>query len=291
MKLKKYKQQIRETFFILVLYQKKLSESFTFQSMNRILKDNNISIDLFIYDNSPKTMVDINHQDYTNINIICFHDKSNPGISTAYNEGHKIAKNLNKKWIVLFDQDTKFTEELFVNYFDAVNNNDKIFLFAPILMDQDKIFSPCRYLLKRGFRLKNIKQGIQPIKHIGLLNSGMFISIIAFEQTGGYNEEIKLDFADFEFLERFKKYYKYFYLINVRCKHQFASDSDQNKEIIISRYKIYCNSAIHFSTNFNQYIILMFWAFARGIKLFFKHHDLAFFLIFIKYYLMKNKIQ
>ena len=290
MKLDKYKNQIQETAFILVLFQKKLSESFTFQSIQQISKDSNISIDLIIYDNSPEKMVDISQNDYPNFNIICYHDKSNPGISKAYNEGHKIAKKLNKKWIVLFDQDTKFTEELFVNYFNAANNNPDIFLYAPILMDQDIILSPCRYLLKRGFRLKNIKPGSQPLKRIGILNSGMFISTSAFEHTGGYNEKIKLDFADFEFLERFRKNYKYFYLLNVRCKHQFASVSDQNKEMIINRYKIFCNSAIHFSTNFFQYIILMFWAFSRGIKLIVKQHSLIFLLIFFKYYLMKNKI-
>jgi len=291
MKLNNYKNQIQEIAVVLVLFQKKLSKSYTFQSLHRIARDNNIVVDLIVYDNSPETMVDIYPQDYKNFNIIGHHDESNPGISKAYNEGHKIAKSLNKKWIVLFDQDTKFKEELFVNYFNAVKNNDNIFLYAPILMDQNKILSPCRFLLKRGFKLKNIKPGIQPIKRIGLLNSGMFISTIAFEKTGGYNEKIKLDFADIEFLERFKKNYKYFYLLNVRCKHQFASISDKNKEKIISRYKIYCNSTIHFSTNFYQYIILMFWAFARGIKLLMKHRDLIFLSIFFKYYLMKNKIE
>jgi len=290
MKLNKYKKQIQETAFILVLFQKKLTDSYTFQSMRRILKDNDISIDLIIYDNSPEIMVDISQNDYPDFNIISYHDKSNPGISKAYNEGHKTAKKLNKKWIVLFDQDTKFTEELFINYYNAINNNSDIFLYAPILMDQNIMLSPCRYLLKRGFRLKNIIPGIQPLKHIGILNSGMFISTSAFEHTGGYNEKIKLDFADFEFLERFRKNYKNFYLLNVQCKHQFASVSDQNKEAIINRYKIFCNSAMHFSTNSYQYIILMFWAFSRGIKLIVKQHSLIFLVIFFKYYLMKNKI-
>jgi rhamnosyltransferase len=290
MELEKFKPKINDTIIILVLYKKKLNESMSFQALDNIFSNKNISVDLFIYDNSPTAMVQKEKYRSGYFNIIYQHDAANLGLSKAYNEGYKIAKKLNKRWLLLLDQDTYFSEEIFIQYFHSINNNPDIHLFAPILTDQDKIFSPCKYFLKRGFRIKDIKPGIHSLKKVALLNSGMLIAKSAFEECGGYNEKIRLDFADFEFLERFKKYHPDFCLVGYRCKHMFASISDKNQQEIMNRYKYFCHSAVQFSRTGAGYFILMFWTLLRGIKLSLKYKNFIFCLLFFKFFLLKKEL-
>ena len=183
MKINKISDQIKETLIILVLYKKYLSDSISFQSLDKIFTKANISLDLFVYDNSPKAMVHPDQISYNNLNIHYIHDASNSGLSKAYNEGYKAAKKLKKKWLLLLDQDTSFTEELFFTYFNAINKNRSIHLFAPFLIDKDSIFSPCKYYFKRGFKLKHIEPGIHSFKQLALLNSCMLLSTESFKNN------------------------------------------------------------------------------------------------------------
>jgi rhamnosyltransferase len=224
------------------------------------------------------------------INILYLHNAANPGISKAYNVGYKIAKKLGKKWLLLLDQDTLFNEDMFKQYFYAIDNNPDIYLFAARLTDQNEIFSPCKYYLKRGFLLHDIKPGLHSLIKIALLNSGILIAAQAFGKTGGYDEKIRLDFADFEFLERFKKYYQNFYLINYQCIHHFASISNKNQQEVMDRYKYFCNGAVHFSQSFSDFLILMLWTLIRGIKLSFQYKNFIFFILFVKFFLLKKEL-
>jgi len=290
MKLDKFIVKIKDTIIILVLYKKKLIESISFQAIDTIFNRINIAVDLFIYDNSPEAMYHEGEYDSEYINIIYLHNAANPGLSRAYNEGYRIAKKLSKKWILLLDQDTYFTKKLFIQYFHAINNNPDIHLFAPILTEHNKILSPCKYFLKRGFPLKDIQPGIHSLKKLALLNSGMLIAKDAFEKSGGYNEKIRLDFADFEFLERFRKYHPDFSLVDYCCQHRFASISNKNQQEIMNRYKYLCHSAIHFSKSSTDYFKLMFWTLLRGVILSLKYKNFIFCLLFFKFFLLKKEL-
>lgn len=231
---------------VIVLYNKRLKESETVISLNKSVQHSSVMLDMIVYDNS--LLSDLTNSEvfiYDSLRIHYFHDASNPGVSKAYNFAAKVAKQLNKQWILLLDQDTTFPLESIEKYVQAIHQLPDIKLFSPILkLGTGNIFSPCRYYFKRGFGLKNITIGINSFQHISPLNSGMLIDLDSFGATGGYNENVKLDFSDFQFIERFKKMYSYFYVLDLICIQDF-SNSETDAKKLNSRYMIYCRDAIN----------------------------------------------
>ena len=83
----------------IVIYNKKISD------LTILKKIPNKNIDIFIYDNS-KLPQEI--PTFENVNIYYEHDANNSGVSRAYNQAYKKAKNTNKDLILLLDQDSDF---------------------------------------------------------------------------------------------------------------------------------------------------------------------------------------
>ncbi len=260
---------------IIVLYKIKLEESLTFMSLsNRIDKMN-----FFIYDNSPnKEQVGT----YTNRNFHFFYDSSNPGIGKAYNQGASFAKKLNKKWLLFCDQDSFFPENYFSTLLKAIKDNPNQILFVPKLIANNKIISPCNFFLGRGFSLNNINIGINSLVGKSLLNSGLFIERKIFEELGGYDEKIKLDFSDHAFIKKFKRNHKTFFLLPVEIEHSFSGFVNTKDQSLI-RYKYYCNGAFSYANSIGMKIIIMIWLFLRGVKLSYTFKDFEFLLCFFKY--------
>ncbi len=81
---------------------------------------------------------------------------------------------------------------------------------------------------------------INPKKY-GIINSGLLISLDAFFFVGGYNDRVSVDFADFQFIERYSNVFKEAYVVDVTCKQSFSNEG-QTIEQKLTRYKMFCNS-------------------------------------------------
>ena len=75
----------------------------------------------------------------------------------------------------------------------------------------------------------------------------MLVNVNDFIKVGGYNEEVGLDFSDFQFLERLKTAVKQVVVLNIICIQDFSNNED-DKEKLLNRYKIYCRNASKFET-------------------------------------------
>jgi GT2 family glycosyltransferase len=230
---------------IIVVYNQKIDECASFRSIIS-MKVSNFNLDIFIYDNStlPQTMVE--NKSFT---IKYYHDSKNSGVSKAYNQGAMHAMAKNKSWVLLLDQDTLLPANLLQEYEKVISTNSELMLFVPILkLKNGIIFSPCRYRFKRGFFVKEINPGIHNLKSLSPVNSGMLINLNAFNTVGGYNNNVKLDFADFQFIERFKKKYPKFYILDTYCIQDFSNDNVTYKSQVI-RFQFYCEGARNIEKN------------------------------------------
>ena len=247
-------------------------------------------MDIVVYDNSPTSMVTQSDCISDNWRIHYIHDKTNPGVSKAYNEGFKITKKLNKKWVLLLDQDTTFPRDAIPRYFQAVCKYKENFLFVPTLKSGNKIWSPCRYFLKRGFPLKVVNIGINPIKNASLLNSGMLLHISLFQKTGPFNEKIKLYFSDFYFVEQYRKHFTDFVVIDLVCTHGISTITENRKHVeeSLTRFRYFCEGAKYFANNSWEFLILTLVVAARTVKLSLIHKNLNFFAIFYDYFFARN---
>jgi len=229
---------------VVVLYNVRVEESVTINSLNKSLVFIDETMDLVVYDNSLESdRLSGTIFIYGGFRIHYFHDGSNPGISKAYNFAAQYGKELKKEWLLVLDQDTTFPLDSIEKYSFAIHENPEIKLIAPVLtLNNGKNVSPCRYFLKRGFALKRVLTGVNDLKKISLLNSGMLINLGAFSLVGGYNEKVRLDFCDFVFIEEFKKMYSFCFILDVKCVHDFADDNS-DIEKLNGRYGNYCRDA------------------------------------------------
>jgi GT2 family glycosyltransferase len=272
---------------VVVLYNTLIEESITLKSLSKSLAANHLSLDLMVYDNSEYSKLQTGSTFiFQQFNIHYYHDRLNSGLGKAYNLAAKIALEKHKNWIFLLDQDTNFPIESISEYLDALKGSLQYMLFTPLLkLSNNSILSPCKYYFKRGFALTSIATGKNSFKNRTLINSGMLINLDSFALCGGYNEAIKLDFSDVDFIERFKKNHSEFYLINLTCLQDFSNNrteiADLNK-----RFINFCDGAFqcpkrNFSDKF-QYLLVVF---LRATTLTLRTKNFIFFKTFIKNYI------
>ena len=107
-------------------------------------------------------------------------------------------------WIITTDQDTSFP----ANYLEQLENaaaNTEAMLIAPVVRSGELILSPCR---KKGIRFcscdGNWQEGTPEERFF--VNTGLCIRGSLFMQQGlRYNEELFLDFTDFDLQLRIRK--------------------------------------------------------------------------------------
>ena len=190
---------------IVVLYNKKISELPVITHC-RFMKEK--SIDIFVYDNSAELQ---NVPEIEGVTFYYVHDKSNTGVSKAYNVGIQKAKELQKDLMLILDQDTNFSLEYIEKYLQKYNIYGNNFLYAPVVCNGDmtKIYSPATLINFVGKAqpfedFKIIEQ--YDLTDKSVINSGLMIPLELFEKIGGYNEKLKLDFSDIYFIEKYKEF-------------------------------------------------------------------------------------
>lgn len=199
--------------------------------------------DLIIYDNStihyPCDTLDI-----AQINII--RDENNSGLSKAYNYAASFAKENGYDWLLIADQDTFFPENALEIYNSAIKDNPDISLFIPKVKTQGKKYmSPVKmrhYVTKLQ---DSCPIGIINPSDYGIINSGLLIKVDAFWAVGGYNEKVWLDFADFQFIERFGSKFDKAFVVDMECVQSFSNE-EQSISQKLSRYKHFCTSVKHY---------------------------------------------
>jgi len=232
---------LAEILAVMVLYRRSPADATTLQTLESALVTSGAFLDLFIHDNSPGAQpVDAVAAPFC---IEYFHDPSNPGVARAYNRGAQHAREQGKKWLLLLDQDTSFPADALQRYADAVAAKPGISLFAPRLFADGVLCSPCAYFAGIGRHLRSVDAGPMRLKGRGILNSGMLVSLEAFEAIGGFDERIPLDFADHDFCRRFASRFGEAYILDMTCTHGFSDREDAPLASALARFAFFCQGA------------------------------------------------
>ena len=122
-----------------------------------------------------------------------------------------------------------------------------------------------------------------------VVNSGCCIPVSLFEQTGGYVENVKLDFADFQFQLLARRYSSHFRLLPSVAIQDFSNDST-DVQALLSRYKLYLQSAAAFkSDTFQQKMKHHYLVLRHGLALMLRTHKIQFLTNYLKIFLLKSK--
>lgn len=250
-------------------------------SLSRSLEFCGNKLDVMIYDNSPFPQhIPLQIKGFSR--IIYQHNPSNPGVSVAYNEGAKIARESGKKWLLLLDQDTVFPVTAMNIYADAIKSNPGTRFFAPVLMSNGVVCSPCFYVGGIGFRLSEKVTGIMSLKRRSVLNSGALVKLEAFDAIGGFDERIQLDFSDHDFCHRFSKRYEDIFILDMVCEHGFSDNEKISEENARSRFDFYCRGARYSSKSFFTYGTFLIAVVVRFLFLSLRYRTWCFLPIMLK---------
>lgn len=221
---------------VIVLYKRKIHQSISFNCIySELHAQNDIESKIYIYDNSPYP--DEEGMILADDNIIYVHDKTNPGVSKAYNQAAHYAELIKCNWILILDQDTFIPKGMLAKYIEATNNNTMLIAPRVINKSSGSLLSPCLFRYKTGHRLRSYVFGKINIKKYSFINSGLMINTSAFFKVGGYNENVYLDYSDHEFISRYKKYYQTCYIIGEGELIQDFSASIQDLNVQVRRFK------------------------------------------------------
>jgi GT2 family glycosyltransferase len=252
-----------EILIVLTIHEMVLEDSPAYKALSKALEGVHKNGNLFIYDNSQQQQP----VPATNLwTIYYFHDTSNPGVGHAYNQAFILAKKLQLKWMLLADQDTCFPSAILERYQQSVKSYPECSLFVPILRDRKGIVSPFKTGITSGKRLRKIVSGKKTLEELQAINSGLLIDVNMFEMAGGYNEQLQLDFSDFDFFRRLKKITDHLVVINAYCDHEHSSSEEISLSKAMSRFKIYLNASAIMGKDHSGFLFQCR-AFARAIKL------------------------
>lgn len=194
---------------------------------------------ILIYENSPEPQ----NQCYETEKTLYHHDSSNGGVSAAYNYGAAIAKQYSDvDAILLLDEDTQFESDYLSALQTAIEIHPEINLFVPqVLYTGDQPFSP----ISRGIHKRRgalLGEGLHSLNDYLPVNSGACIRIAAFEKAGGYNPEIRLDFADFDFFSRLAVHDDKFYRVDSTARQSFSNEEKRLDRLFL-RFQFYIEGA------------------------------------------------
>lgn len=271
-----------------VLYNQSLYNSLIYTTgVSDFLRNSNVG--LFIYDNS--LIPQHSRKEFENQQIVYISDTSNSGVSFAYNCAYEYAHLHNYDWLLLFDQDTTINDS---SYFQvcmkAINANPDIALFVPTIRNQNNgdVISPVKLRFRIPISSKNIQKGTNPLKNIGIINSGILVNVEAFGKVGGYNNKVFLDYSDYQFIERFSSCYSTFYLLDAILFQNF-SNSEQDVSKLLARYILFCKSISKFEKkSVLDHLNMAFIAAKRAASLFIRTRRFSFFRIYVRNYLINE---
>lgn len=115
-----------------------------------------------------------------------------------------------------------------------------------------------------------------------LLNSGILVSLEAFEAIGGFDERIPLDFADHDFCRRFAERYGNAYILDVDCEHGFSDREESSLESALSRFAFYCRGARYSVRSLTDYLSHPLVVAVRRTVLSLRYRTVRFILVMLK---------
>ncbi len=232
-----------DVLFVIVLYKNNLENSITIES---IITNYKHTIDLLVFDNSPQRQYNENVFSYKNLNVFYFSDETNPGLARAYNYSLLEASKLSKKWILLLDQDTLFTEDYIKELysFDKDQIGQDVVAIIPKVNSIDnpnKIISPAKMYIGGVFKPINLRSGVS-FKPISAINSGCLINVDFLKSINGFKNNFQLDMLDHWYFREIYKTNKQVYLLNSTIYQSLSVSGNFEDNISIERYRKMLNA-------------------------------------------------
>ncbi len=221
---------------VVVLYKSTVNSSATLQSMGGILAAHPAfrqRMDLLVYDNSPEPQPADDLECFSE-RVEYRHDPKNGGLATAYGYALERAEGAGLAWLLLLDQDTTLTAELFAELFSAIDAGPppQVCAIVPKQVRDGVALSP---RLVRGGRDLPVNTGLAT-ERLTVYNSAACVRVEALRAIGGFPPEFPLDYLDHIVFHRLQAGGGRLQVLPVSIEHQL-SVKNLAAEMSLERYK------------------------------------------------------
>lgn len=262
--------------FGIVCFREKFWETLSFRTLLSSAKSTNKQISIFIFDNTDNENWNI-EEEYNPVNayrLQYIHNPNNPGIAVAYNTIAKYAKDNQFSHIVFLDQDTELPPDFSLEYSKIAEKNTEFAI--PLIFEKGKLLSPSIYKNYRSYFYDEIKDDVIKSENNSCINSGLMIKTDLFFKAGGYNEALRLDFCDHEFIKRVGKLTKSMNIIPIKLEQNFSTNTNSLDKALF-RYALFTKDMKTFKKiNHDDYKITLFVDIPHLIRLTLQYKSLAF---------------
>lgn len=222
---------------IIVLYEQQLEDSLSYQSFQALSRHMDEPPTLIVYDNSAVPLATIPS------GIIYHHDSRNIGVQPAYEYARLHAETLHYPYILLLDQDSWITKDLWHGYLASICSVNPPTAVVPRVYDDETLVSP--FYTTSLFSKKSMV--VQPGLYtagITAISSGCLLSTDFISKQGGFSEEFPLDYLDHWLFYLFEKEREPVLVLSDYLKHQLSvQDYDS---ISVERYHSISQAERHF---------------------------------------------
>jgi len=136
-------------------------------------------INLLVFDNSLDRQYKSDNFVFKKFNIKYYHDGVNHGLSVAYNVALEEALKLNKKWLLLLDQDTVFTKkyisEIISVDFSKIPNSVAAIIPKVVSLNNNNSISPAKMSTGGLCRTIELNSGISYTPITGINSGTLFL--------------------------------------------------------------------------------------------------------------------
>ncbi|WP_340064179.1 hypothetical protein [Ascidiimonas aurantiaca] len=265
-----------------VLFKEKLLEASTIKSLLSIKNElNTFGTKLVIWDNSPGKQKKKHIESLENIfdRFEYFHTPENLSLSKIYNNIYKF--NLGYKFLILFDQDSKFSIDYFNEIFKESLALPEINLFLPIIRAKSLIVSPANRFFVTGRYWKEKKTGVVDAKNKLAVTSGMSISMNYLKNTfNEFNEELNLYGIDTDFMIQYEKKNSNFFVLDYEMNHDLSYFNIESLEKRLFRFSNHKKSIIKIykKESILLHVIAILFILGSSLKMSIINRDIRFFL-------------
>jgi GT2 family glycosyltransferase len=268
-------RRLDELLVVIVLFGQKLDESPAYRSIQALFSNSLRQPEIFVYDNSLQRCE-------TGLAVTYVHDHLNSGVSKAYNQAAMLAAKRNRIWLLLLDQDTSVTMDLFSEWGRSLDRHPDSVAFVPVMTDALGTVSPFYFARGRGRRLRVLQEKFFLKKH-RFINTGLFIQRAAFMAAGGYDEDLPLDFSDISFGRRLMKVADHFIVMNTSLRHAFSATTKLSLTDSLTRFRFFCSGAVVMGEKSGMPYAYYLRALMRALHLSLQYRSTSFIQIFFEY--------
>lgn len=210
--------------YLVVLYKQKYSASQTLRSFSEFNFGKNKNNFFVVWDNSPSSDTngaEIERFLYTE-NVEYIHTPENTALSKIYNTC--LEKYSDFDFFLIFDQDSKIMRPDYDSYLEKIIlENPEINIFLPQIYSKNKLYSPGRFWVFKGWHYKNLSVGIHKDKFYTAIMSGTCARIDFLKKHNiRFNENLSLYGIDTCLFTDIRKIDRNFYVLEERLEHDLS---------------------------------------------------------------------